>query len=153
MVTPEPTAAPSTTKTPTSLPTFGPTVTATTPTTDNLVVPFTSSGVPTTHSYHGTVTIIVRGTGRASQTQYSDAFYVYTDTSGTPITPYHPVRDCWVLDIDGQPADHYISLPAYNANHSYMFTLSAPGGVLTFNECDAMTSDNTGSYYITVTQN
>lgn len=67
-----------------------------------------------------------------------------------PIAPYHPVRDCWVLEINGQPADHDTSLPTYNPHHSYTFTINAPGGILTFDACDGMRSDTTGSVYITI---
>ncbi|MGH2496830.1 MAG: serine/threonine protein kinase [Ktedonobacteraceae bacterium] len=142
------------TQVPTSIPTSHPTITPKpdpVPVTETLGVPFTSSGVATTHSYNGTVTISVSGTGQASQTQYSDAFYVYTNKAGTPNTPYHAV--CWVLNINGQATDNFVSLPPYNPSHSYTFQIDAPGGQLTFNVCDGDHADNTGSYSITVTQN
>lgn len=168
-VTHQPTGVPSSTITagPTRIPsptiTSGPTQTVTTSPTmtpislpsETVSVPFTSSGVPTTNTYQGKVTITVSGTGEASQTMQSDAFYIFTDINGNSVTPFHPYRDCYVLDINGQPADHFTTLPFYNANqnHTYTFTINAPGGVLTFDECDGNRTDNFGSYTIQVQQN
>jgi len=121
-----------------------------TPVTESLKVPFTSSGVTTANAYSGTVLISVSGTGQASQQQLSDAFYEFTNNSGTPTTPYRP--KCWVLNINGQSTDNFVSLPAYNPNHTYTFQITAPGGPLTFNVCDGNRTDNTGDYYITVAQ-
>lgn len=157
-VAPGPTKVPTPTSTvgnkPTQIPTTHPTITPKpdpVPVTDTLGVPFTSTGVSTTHSYNGSVTISVSGTGQASQTQYSDAFYVYTNKAGTPNVPYHAV--CWVLNINGQATDNFISLPPYNPSHSYTFQINVPAGQITFNVCDGDHADNTGSYSITVTQN
>lgn len=141
------------TRVPTSIPTTHTTITPKpdpVPVTETLGVPFTSSGVSTANSYSGNVTISVSGTGQASQTQYSDAFYVYTNKAGTPNTPYHPI--CWVLNINGQATDNFVSLPPYNLSHSYTFQINVPAGHLTFNVCDGDHADNTGSYSITVTQ-
>ncbi|HZS78982.1 MAG TPA: serine/threonine-protein kinase [Ktedonobacteraceae bacterium] len=121
------------------------------PVTETLNVPFTSSAVATVHSYNGSVTISVSGTGQASKTQESDAFYVYTNRYGTPNVPYHPT--CWVLNINGQDTTAFISLPPYNPSHAYTFQINVPAGQLTFNVCDGDHTDNTGSYSITVKQN
>ena len=124
-----------------------------TPITETVVANFTASPntVTTTHSYSGTVSISVSGVGQAAQTAYSDAFYIYTDNFGNAVTPRHSA--CWVLYIDDKPVDDFTSsIPAYTSSHSYSFTITAPGGTLTFGVCDSVTSDNTGSYTITVTQ-
>lgn len=144
-------------KTPTPAPTSAPTVTPTpTPTpkpSETLSVSFTdpAPGQYTTYSYSGTVTITVSGYGQASSTQYSDAFYRYTDTSGNPLAePGHPV--CWVMNIDGEATDNFVATPSYSSSHVYTFTMTAPGGQLSFDVCDNDRSDNTGSYSVTVTQ-
>lgn len=95
---------------------------------------------------------MVSGVGQASSTQYSDAFYRYTDTSGNPYSnPRHP--SCWVLYINGQPTEDFVSpFPVYNSSHVYTVTMTAPGGQLSFGVCDPDPSDNTGSYTVTVTQ-
>ncbi len=155
-VTATPTNAATATATATPDPTPDPSPTAdptTTPITETVVAAFTSGpyAVTTTYSYSGTVSITVSGEGQASQTQYSDALYVYTDNNGNAVTPKH--SSCWVLYIDDKPVDDFTSsIPAYQSSHSYSFTINAPGGTLTFGVCDSMTSDNTGSYTITVTQ-
>jgi len=143
------TATPDPTPDPTADPTPDPTPIITDP---NMVALFTAGpyAVTTTHSYSGTVSVTVSGVGQASQTQYSDAIYRYTDNNGNPITPGHP--SCWVLYINDQPIENFTSIPAYQSSHSYTFTITAPGGPLTFGVCDPVTSDNTGSYTITVTQ-
>ena len=136
---------------PTPIPTVDPTPTP--PISENFAVPFTSSGVSTTNSYSGTVTISVSGTGQAGSTKHSDAFYYYTNASDNPVTPTHP--SCWVLYINGQLATNFTSLPSYNQyqNHFYTFQINVPAGQITFDVCDNYRSDNTGQYYITVTQN
>jgi hypothetical protein len=99
------------------------------------------------------VTLTISGIGQASANQWSDAFYRYTDPTGTPIaTPGHP--NCWVLWINDRAAEYSGQLPAYNgATHTYTFNMNAPGGTINFKVCDSVYSDNTGSYTITVTQN
>ena len=137
---------------PTPDPTVDPTPTPVI-TDQNMSAPFTSGpyAVTTTHSYSGNVNIQVSGVGQASQTQYSDAIYRYTDNYGNPITPGHP--SCWVLYINDLPISNFVSvIPTYQSSHVYSFNINAPGGPLTFGVCDPDTSDNTGSYTITVTQ-
>lgn len=146
------TSTPTTGFSPTPIPTVDPTLDPTpAPTSESLTVPFTSTGTPTANSYGGMVTISVNGVGQAGSTKYSDAFYYYIDASGTPMAPVHP--SCWVLYINNQPIDDFISVPPYNPNHSYTFQINVPTGQITFNVCDTNHSDNTGQYYITVTQN
>jgi hypothetical protein len=121
---------------------------------ETLVVPFTSgtTGVNTTQSYSGNVVVTVWGTGQASGTQWSDAFYLYTDSSGQPITPWHPTEQYnWSLWINGGPADHLVtSIPPYTPTHTYTFTINVPAGPLNFAVGDAGANDNTGAYTITL---
>jgi hypothetical protein len=90
--------------------------------------------------------------GQASGTQWSDAFYIYTDYSGNPITPYHPTEFYnWTLWINGGPADYFVEpIPDYNDTHVYNFTIEAPGGPLTFAVGDTYTVDNTGAYTVEI---
>ncbi len=132
----------------------GATATASVPPQEVVIVPFVNgtSGVQTTHSYHGTITITISGIGQASASQYSDAFYIYTDSAGNPITPVHPTQYYnWTLWINGGPAGNFVSpIPPYNPSHVYTFTLNAPGGPLNFAVGDTYTSDNTGAYKVTI---
>lgn len=146
------TTAPATTPTPRPTATFTPTPTPK-PSPESLVVYFTnSSGTQTQNSYQGSVTVSISGYGQASQTQYSDAFYRYTSTTGTPTTsPGHP--SCWVLWINGEDPSNFGTIPGYNSGHYYTFTMNAPGGTINFKVCDDNYADNTGEYSITITQN
>jgi len=94
---------------------------------------------------------MVSGTGNADNTAQSDAFYIFTDNAGNFITPYH--AKCWVMDINGQPAETFGSIPPYNSSHSYTFNMTAPSPAapLSFIICDGYHADNGGSLYIQVT--
>jgi serine/threonine protein kinase len=147
---PRPTATTIPTPTPTTAPTPTPTPT---PLSETVTVPFTAGtpGVSTQNSFSGTVQVAVSGTGHAASTKWSDAFYIYTDSSGNPLNPPNHAS-CWVMYINGQPTDAFVSTPSYQDSHSYTFTMTAPGGPLSFGICDGITSDNNGSYTVTVTQ-
>ncbi len=127
-----------------------------TPVSDTLTVYFINgtNGVSTTHSYKGHVTITVSGAGEESKNKWVDAFYSYTDSSGNPTTPTHTsTYPGWGLWINGGVADNYVkSIPYYNSNHYYSFTINAPGGYLTFAIGDTYTKDNSGYLIVTVTQ-
>src|SRR5579885_2267785 len=146
---------PSQSSSPTPTPTPSPT-----PTTQSLsevlTIPFSegTNGVQTTRSYAGIVTVTVSGTGQASGTQMSDAFYLYTDYSGQPITPVHPTEYYnWTLWINGSPADNFVHpIPPYHPSHVYTFTMNAPGGTLNFAVGDTATADNSGAYTVIITQ-
>ncbi len=122
---------------------------------ETVVVPFTSGtiGVSTTQSYSGNVAVTVSGTGQAAGTQWSDAFYIYTDSSGQPITPWHPTDYYnWSLWINELPVDSFLaSIPSYDPTHIYSFTISVPTGYINFAVGDLSADDNTGSYVITLT--
>jgi uncharacterized protein YvpB len=123
--------------------------------TGTVEVLFTSgiAGVQTCQSFSGTVTISVSGVGRAAGDSWSDAFYIYSDQQGRPITPIHlTTLDNFVLWINGAHADNFVpQIPPYNASHSYSFVITAPGGPLTFAVGDTYTADNSGSYTVAVT--
>lgn len=109
-------------------------------------------GVSTQHTYSGTVSILVSGYGQASSTEYSDAFYIYTDPEGTP-SPTPHTATCWILYINGNTADASVGLPNYNSSHTYSVSmnLSQPG-TINFGICDGQPADNTGYLTITVQQ-
>lgn len=118
---------------------------------ETLTVPFANgpNGATTANSYTGTVAINVSGTGQASAAAYSDAFYVYTDNAGNPITPEH--HPDFSLCINDQPVDNYMVIPPYHSNHTYQLALSVSDSPrFTFGVCDTYTADNTGSFGITV---
>ncbi len=119
-----------------------------------LVVPFVNGpqGVTTVNSYSGPTAVAITGTGQASGTSLSDAFYVFTDYDGNPMEPWHPDEFYnFTLWINGGPADAYVNpIPPYNPRHIYVFIIDAPGGPLTFAVGDAGTFDNSGQYEIAV---
>ncbi len=124
--------------------------------TEVLGAPFSKgvNAIATQYVYSGLLWLTMIGTGQASATSYTDAFYVFTDFEGVSISPQHPDDD-WILAINGEVADVYIpdrQIPAYNADHRYTFEINAPGGVLTFGVRDEYTSDNSGSYLISICQ-
>jgi hypothetical protein len=109
-------------------------------------------GVSTTHTYSGTVSILVSGVGQANTTQYSDAFYIFTDTSGNPLSTPHTAT-CWILYINGSPADNSVGLPNYNSANTYSVTMNVSSpGTINFGICDGQASDNTGYLTVTVQQ-
>ena len=59
---------------------------------ERLTAPFVrgQDGVTTANSYTGHVTIDVWNYGQAAGTNYSDAFYIFTDSAGNPIPPRTP---------------------------------------------------------------
>jgi uncharacterized repeat protein (TIGR01451 family) len=122
---------------------------------ETVVVPFRSGigGVQTQQSFSGPVTVTVSGTGQASGTAWSDAFYIYTDFQGNPVPPTHPTTHYnYTLWINDGPADAYVSpIPAYRPDHVYTFPINAPGGRLRFAVGDELSGDNSGEYTITVT--
>lgn len=116
---------------------------------ENLNVPFNGSGGRTSLTYDGLATITVSGVGQASGQNYSDAFYVFADGTGAPVTPTHPNE--FVLTINGQPAHNFIKAqqaPGFRQDHRYVFRINAPPGPLTFGVGDGFPSDNTGSYRV-----
>lgn len=148
-----------TTPTTTVLPST-PTLTPT-PTPETITVNFkknytcgnTDNGTRTASEYKGDTKLIVSGTGSAKGNQLSDAFYIYTDNKQKNISPVHDDKVGAILFINGQPADTFIngSTPPYDSNHTYTFTIHAPGGQLSFSVGDCHPSNNSDtSYTITI---
>ena len=124
---------------------------------ETLTVPFSlgTTGVTTSQTYSGPVTITVSGFGQAASTQNSDAFYIFTDDWGQPVPPFH-VADYYNfgLWINGGPVDNWVSpIPPYRADHTYSFAIHAPGNRLTFafGVGDAFTFDNAGAFTVAIT--
>jgi hypothetical protein len=115
---------------------------------ERLTAPFVKGqdGATSVNSYTGYVTISVWNYGQAAGTNYSDAFYIFTDNAGNPISPEH--HDDFGLCINHQPASHYMAILPYNSGHNYMFTLVFHGEHITLGVCDGYTIDNSGEYYI-----
>jgi hypothetical protein len=119
-----------------------------------LTVPFLNGvqGVQTVNLYSGRILVKVRGIGQASGSEWSDAFYIFTDYDGNPIEPEHRTEWYnWILWINGGHADDFVDpIPPYNPDHVYVFQIDVPEGPLTFAVGDAGTGDNTGEYEIVV---
>ena len=119
-----------------------------------LTVPFANGnvGVQTVNSYSGRVLVKVRGIGQASGSEWSDAFYIFTDSEGNPVEPWHLTEEYnFTLWINGGPVDAFVDpIPPYNPDHVYVFQIDAPEGPLTFAVADAYTSDKAGEYQIVV---
>lgn len=126
------------------------------PTNEIVIVPFISgtTGVQTSQSYSGLIGVSVSGVGQASGTEWSDAFYVYTNSEGEPVEPHHPQELFnFTLWIDHQPADNIVQpIPLFNDTHEYTFFMETSGNPIHFGVGDVFTIDNTGNYTITVSQ-
>ena len=147
--------------------------------TESIYIPFsTPDAAISTQTYSDYVRIKVTGTGQSDGTCWNDAFWVYTDPSGAPVTTpgngsggYQLNCDTTTLlpsipftqnaaqriyyDVDnglepsGQP--YY---PPYQASHEYNFVLNV-GSIpskLHFGVCDGIFGDNSGAYNIEATQ-
>lgn len=125
---------------------------------ETLIVPFDlgTQGVQTSRAYSGPITIIVSGYGQAAGTQESDAFYIFTDSDGNPVTPWHEAQYYnFGLWINGGPVDNWVApIPDYQNNHTYTIKIFAPGSHLTFafGVGDADVGDNSGAFTVTVTK-
>lgn len=75
-------------------------------------VPFTAgkTGVISTNTYAAECfNLRLTGYGEASGTQYSDAFYIYTDSAHNPLgTPIHYVDNQWALWIDDKSPEEWV---------------------------------------------
>lgn len=142
--------------------------------TETLTAIFTTpDGGVTTNFYSGDVLVNVTGVGQSYSTAFNDAFYVYRDQAGNPITPSNPyinptnplglafyqlafspntltardTNEAAFLSVVG-------GLPAYKSSHDYTFILNTGlnvPGKLHFGVTDGQYSDNTGAFTIKVT--
>lgn len=121
------------------------------------MVPFVDgvNALNTTLPYSGLVQITVSGTGQALGTRFSDAFFVFTDSSGNASNPWTPTTaDSYVLMINGQPASSLVKQwvigPDYRSDHLYTFVIDAgtTPRILTFGVGEANPAGNTGGYNI-----
>lgn len=125
---------------------------------ETLIVPFNlgTQGMQTSRAYSGPITIVVSGYGQAAGTQESDAFYIFTDSDGNPVTPWHEAQYYnFGLWINGGPVDNWVApIPDYQDNHTYTIKIFAPGSHLTFafGVGDADVGDNSGAFTVTVTK-
>jgi pimeloyl-ACP methyl ester carboxylesterase len=129
--------------------------------TESITLPLSRGvdGVQTTLSYSGLITVEVSGSGQMDAAKKADAFYIFTDNAGRPITPYHQygqyLGSKWHnggLTINNRPVEDFINpIPHYNPSHSYSFVMTAPGGRLTFGAGDSGTGDNTGAFQLKIT--
>ncbi len=123
---------------------------------ETIVVPFVDgpSGVQTTQSYSGPITLTVSGVGHLAGCQFSDAFYLYADCNDNPYTPpqHYTGRDNFGLQINLNQVDTLVQpVPTYRPDHTYTFPFTAPGGPLTLGGGDDGTYDNAGQYTVTIT--
>jgi hypothetical protein len=122
---------------------------------ETVTVPFSlgETGVTTSNSYSGSISVTASGTGQAAGTQRSDAFYIFTDSAGNPVTPFRLPDGGFTLWINDGPAENYVNpIPAYRADHNYSFSIFAPGGRIkfSFGVGDLATGDNSGAYTVTI---
>jgi hypothetical protein len=138
----------------------------------------TPDGGRTTNNYSGVVEIIVSGSGESGRTQLNDAFWVYTETDHSPITPGH-YPDVYQLTIgktnlvalnSSQDAQHFIVydadaalavtptyVPTYRSDHTYDIVINTSllgtyASQIHFGVNDGNYSDNSGFYNIQIFQ-
>lgn len=117
---------------------------------ETIVVPFTSlSGVLTALYYSGPISVTVMRYGQMFGTDYTDAFWTFTSNGSPLATPVRSPGDG--VTINGKPIDSWLpSTPAYRSDHTYNFTINAPGGRLRFGISDTYVADNSGQYTVTL---
>jgi hypothetical protein len=110
-------------------------------------------GTQTEYSYSGLVLLTIEGSGQASGSAQSDAFYIFTDASGNTIPPEYP-QD-WILTINSKLAHRFIkdwAVPDYSPDHIYQVEVIAPGEPLYLGIDDGYTPDNTGWLLVSICQ-
>lgn len=133
-----------------------PAATAAAPPKETLTAPFTSGpyGATSANEYNGQVLVRVTGTGQASGTAFSDAFYIYAVGTVDIVPPV--LAHEFGLYMNGQPIATFETggaVPAYKPNHRYTIIVNVSGPQhLTFGVGDTYTVDNTGSYHIVLRQ-
>jgi hypothetical protein len=125
---------------------FGPRITET------IIVPFNRTEPTwTREAYSGVVYLLIRGTGQAAGSDFSDAFYQYTQ-DGQPLSV--PRTHQFDLEIDGNRAIIMLGLeknpPRYNLRHVYEATyfVGETPRQIAFRISDFTTDDNTEEFTI-----
>lgn len=100
-------------------------------------------GATTSNRYSGEVEITLSGIGQAAGSQYSDAFYIFTDESGSEGNPprYSERHSVW---IDGVPVEVWGDLPEFSSLHTYTIRISVENNFVRVGVGDAYTIDNSG---------
>jgi hypothetical protein len=146
---------------------------------ESIYVPFAMPDAATSiQAYSGYVRIKVTGIGQSNGLCWNDAFWVFTDSFGAPVTPYEGwggyQLNCYTSTLVGSIAHTYTAAeqiyydvdfpmevtarpysPPYQASHEYNFVLKVASSTpsnLHFGVCDGIFGDNSGAYNIEVTQ-
>jgi hypothetical protein len=133
---------------------------------ETVIAPFTMpDGAVTTGTYDNIVQITVSGVGQSDGTAFNDAFYVYTDGAGNPVTPFNDPSfyqmtfgtTTLVAFDPAQDIKNFLvgPLPAFASGHTYTFDINTGVSVPTalhFGVSDGDFADNSGAYTIRITQ-
>lgn len=123
---------------------------------ETVIVPFNNiEPTWTEFTYSGPVQLVIRGTGQASGTEYSDAFYLYTDGEGRLVS--EPRTAMFDLEIDGDRAIYTLGLtenpPPFSPEHVYrvVYDVGPEARQIAFRISDSIVDDNTGEFAIEIT--
>ncbi len=133
---------------------------------ETVVASFTTpDSAVTTGLYDNIVQITVSGVGQSLAAMFNDAFYLYTDNSGTPITPsndpnFYQMTIGTTTLVGLNPAQDVKNflvgpIPTYDSSHIYTFDINTGVNAPTqlhFGVSDGDFADNSGAYTIMVTQ-
>jgi hypothetical protein len=133
---------------------------------ETVIAPFTMpDGAVTTGTYDNIVQITVSGVGQSAGTDFNDAFYVYTDGSGNPVTPFNDPSfyqltfgTTTLVPLDpAQDIKNFLvgPIPAFDSGHTYTFDINTGVSMPTqlhFGVSDGDFADNSGAYTIRITQ-
>ena len=120
--------------------------------TETVTVSFTDyQAVTTTENYTGELLIVVSGIGKASGSDFTDAFYRFTDNNILLETPVSANE--FGLEIDGGIASTLLeSVPEYALDHVYIFSydVGEEARPVGFRIADGALQDNTGEFIIRI---
>ena len=121
---------------------------------ETIIVPFNKlEATYSEQAYQGRVTLVLSGTGQAAGSDFSDAFYQFTQNS-QPLA--QPLLGQFDLEIDGQRAIDTLGLrenpPAYTSSHRYFVTydVGETPRRIAFRISDSIVDDNSGSFTIPI---
>ena len=109
----------------------------------------------TNNTFSGQVRLVMSGTGQAAGTDWSDAFYLYTQ-NGELLND--PLPNIFGLEIDGQRALDALGLtenpPPFTPEHVYqvIYAVGTGSRQIAFRVDDTTVGDNTGEFQIVVEQ-